>query len=292
MATTDRTAFDRTTEDTGNVVSLDHLNVTIADQPTAILFYIMGLGLTRDPYMTVGLDNMWLNAGRQQFHVPTRPDAPQVVRGRIGMVVPDLDGLRTRLEDVEPQLSSTWFGYEDHGDYLEVTCPWGNRFHCTGPVADFGASFGVPYVEFNVPTGTTKGIAGFYRTILGAKSAVHDVGGRPAAVIHAGPDQSMVFREDPDETRAYDGHHVAVYIGDFSGPHAALMARDLVWQETNEHQYRFSKIVDPESGELLYELEHEVRSLRHPMYQRVLVNRDPAVNMRNYSRSAEYLNIG
>ena len=56
--------YDRTTEDAGNVVSLDHLNLTIADQPSAIAFYIMGLGLTRDPYMTVGLDNMWLNAGR------------------------------------------------------------------------------------------------------------------------------------------------------------------------------------------------------------------------------------
>ena len=77
-------SYDRTTEDLGNLVAMDHLNLTVDDQPQATLFYIMGLGLTRDPYMSVGLENMWVNAGRQQFHLPTRSTTAQVVRGRIG----------------------------------------------------------------------------------------------------------------------------------------------------------------------------------------------------------------
>ena len=284
--------YDRTTEDTGNVIALDHVNVQIADQAQATLFYILGLGFTRDPYLTVGLENMWLNAGRQQFHVPTRPNAPQVVRGEIGIVVPDLDDLEQRLADVKPQLDGTQFAYTREKDRLNVTCPWGNRFVCTGPVDGFGATFGVPYVQFNVPPGSATGISSFYSNVFGARASVADRSGAPAAVVQAGPDQTMVFREDGSETRAYDGHHIAIYLGDFSGPHAALERRGLVTEESNEHQYRFQDIVDLETGEVLYTLEHEVRSMRHPMYGRELVNRDPSITMRNYTRRSEYLNVG
>ena len=59
-------------EDVGNIVSLEHINVQVPDQSLAILFYVVGLGFTRDPYLTVGLGNMWINVGEQQFHLPTR----------------------------------------------------------------------------------------------------------------------------------------------------------------------------------------------------------------------------
>ena len=39
--------------------------------------------------------------------------------------------------------------------------------------------------------------------------------------------------------------------------------------------------VDPDSGENLYELEHEVRSVTHPLYARPLVNRNPAQTNRD-----------
>lgn len=285
------TTYDRKTEDTGNVVSLDHVNVQIADQQLATLFYIVGLGLTRDPYMMVGLENMWLNAGRQQFHVPTRPTAPQVLRGSIDMVVPNLDELEERLNVVKPQLDGTQFAFTRSNGHMDVTCPWGNKFVVTGPVDEFGASFGVPHVQFNVPAGTAGRIASFYSTVLGAQASVSERDGSPAAFVQTGTEQTMVFREDADEGRSYDGHHIAIYITDFSGPHDRLDSRGLVTEESNAHQYRFRDIVDLETGEVLYTLEHEVRSLRHPMYGRELVNRDPLVNLPNYTRRAEYLRI-
>ena len=63
--------FDRSIENLGNIVGLEHVNVTVPDQITATLFYITGLGLTRDPYLVTGVVNMWVNAGRSQFHLPT-----------------------------------------------------------------------------------------------------------------------------------------------------------------------------------------------------------------------------
>ena len=36
-------------EDIGNIVSLEHVNVPIPDQSLATLFYVVGMGFTRDP---------------------------------------------------------------------------------------------------------------------------------------------------------------------------------------------------------------------------------------------------
>src|SRR3989449_9649332 len=87
--------FDRSSQDVGNILALEHVNVRIPDQGLATLFYIVGLGLTRDPYLMVGTDNMWANAGQQQFHLPTA--RPQVLRGCAGLGVPDLEALKTTL---------------------------------------------------------------------------------------------------------------------------------------------------------------------------------------------------
>jgi len=63
--------YNRAAEDIGNVVALEHVNVLIPDQQIATLFYVTGLGLTRDPYLMTSTDNMWINLGRSQFHLPT-----------------------------------------------------------------------------------------------------------------------------------------------------------------------------------------------------------------------------
>jgi len=102
-----------------------------------------------------------------------------------------------------------------------------------------------------------------------------DSDGRFARVA-VGIAQYLIFREIDRPLPPYDGHHVQVYIADFSGPYRKLMERGLVTEDDDQHQYRFKDIVDPESGKLLYSVEHEVRSMRHPLYMRPLVNRNPA----------------
>ena len=74
--------FDRQKEDVGNVQLLEHVNVTVPDQSLAALFYVTGLGFTRDPYIDFGNLNMWVNLGDQQFHLPT--SSAQVLRGKAG----------------------------------------------------------------------------------------------------------------------------------------------------------------------------------------------------------------
>ncbi len=72
--------YDRGAEDVGNIIALEHVNVTVPDQRLATLFYVAGMGFTRDPYLNVRDQNMWVNLGCQQFHLPTR--GPHVLRGR------------------------------------------------------------------------------------------------------------------------------------------------------------------------------------------------------------------
>ena len=102
--------------------------------------------------MMVGQDNMWANAGKQQFHLPTR--GMQVVRGEIGIEVPDIEALKSRLEAVKPLLVDTKFDCSVEGDEVLATCPWGNKFRCTEGVAvrQRAGPSASPMSSFNVPT--------------------------------------------------------------------------------------------------------------------------------------------
>jgi hypothetical protein len=283
--------IDPKTEDVGNVVLLEHVNVTIPDQSLATLFYIVGLGFTRDPYMNVGLTNMWINLGENQFHLPTRPTA-QVIPGVIGLAVPDLDAVAARLEAIGPQLADSLFGWSRRDTYtLDATCPWGNSFRVYGPGAPYVGEMrlGIPYVEFKVGAGAAGAIARFYKQVLGASARVESMHGHPTALVEVGRNQQLLFTETSDPIPPYDGHHIAIYVADFSGPCAFLQEHGLVSEDPAGHQLRFRKLVDPVSGEHVFTLEHEVRSLKHPMFHRPLVNRNPAQTQAGYVRGADAL---
>jgi len=269
--------FDRSAEDLGNIVGLEHVNLLVPDQGLATLFYVSGLGLTRDPYLMTSVDNMWINVGRSQFHLPT--GKAQKLRGRTALVIPDHELLVKRLENVTKALGDTKFAFTEHADRVEATCPWGNQYIVYDPSERFaGMKLGMPYVEFDVPAGTAKGIAGFYSEVLGTMTSVKD----GAAHVLVGYGQELVFRETDTPQAAYDGHHIQVYVANFSKPHRELVERKILTEESNQYQYRFNDIVDPASGKKLFEIEHEIRSITHPLYARPLVNRNPRQTNRNY----------
>ena len=272
--------FNRSEENVGNVLNMEHINLTVPDQQVAALFYVTGLGFTRDPYVDFGTRNMWINAGAQQFHLPK--STAQKWRGHIGVVVPDLDDLKRRLNSVSELLAGTQFEFSEKNDHIAVTCPWGNAIRAYAPEAFPGIYLGIAYAQMDVSPGVAEGIADFYREVFLAPAEVLENEEGRCVAVSTGLDQQLIYNETTEEISGYDGHHIAIYVSDFSSPHNFLVERDLVTEETDQHQYRFQAIVDPDSGETLAELEHEVRSLRHPMYMRNLVNRNPAQSFRNY----------
>lgn len=284
MSAADSKSLDRSAEDVGNIVLLEHVNLTQPDQRPTTLFYVVALGGTRDPYMMVGLDNMWINFGRNQLHMPSRDPQPQRLRGTMGFVVPDLAALKARLERVAPRLARTDFLWRSYGSYVEATCPWGNRVRCHSPAPEFGdTELALAYVEFDVPQGAAPGIARFYTEIMGAPASVID----GCAHVPVGRGQALRFKETSATLPKYDGHHIQIYIADFSGPYQKLLGRGLITLEAGAHEWRFRKIVDPEGGKELFEIEHEVRSLRHPLYARPLVNRNAAQTNTAYVRGQD-----
>jgi len=266
---------DVTALDVGNVLLMEHLNMTVPDQLEATLFYLVGLGLTRDPYNTVGVDNMHVNVGENQFHLPTRGE--QVVNGHIGLVMPDLDAVEKRLEAVKPRLAHTKVAWHREADHLAVTCPWGNQFRIYAPSDQYDhMRLGIPYIELRAKPGAAAGVARFYEQVMGSPSSVEtDVEGTFARV-KLGRNQELRFRETAGEADAYVPYHVAVYVANFSGPYTYLKDNGKLTEEIRNHQFRFQAIVDPETGETVHELEHEVRNLHHPQFRRVLVNREAA----------------
>ena len=269
---------DRHAESLGHVVELQHVNIRVPDQIAATNFYISGLGLTRDPYLMTGTDNMWANAGISQFHLPS--GAPQVLRGITALVVPDREGLLARLATQRKALAGTRFAFRETADAVETICPWGNRIRVHAPdAARFGTiTLGIPYVEFEVPPGSTPGITRFYQSFLQAPAEAT----RGIARVLVANRQHLVFRETDSPQPEYDGHHIQVTLADFGGAHARLAKAGLITEESNPWQYRFLDLTDPQTGAVLFRVEHEVRSMTHPLYARLLVNRNAAINNRNY----------
>jgi hypothetical protein len=279
--------YDRDSQVVGNIVHLEHFNVVVNDQRLATLFYVTGLGGTRDPYIFTGLENMWVNYGRTQVHLPSRgnPPKPEVVRGTVGFVVPSLDDLKKRLEfagsemkRVVPDLPNK-FSWREVDGAIEATCPWGNRVRCHAPSPEFGRTeLALAYVDFDVPPGTAEGIARYYNEVMKAPSTT----AKGRTRVSVGRDQALFFTETSKPQPEYDNHHIQIYIADFSSPYHWLKERGLINMETDAEEWRFQWITDPKDGRKLFQIEHEVRSMKHRLFARPLVNRNHAVTNLNF----------
>jgi hypothetical protein len=173
-------------------------------------------------------------------------------------------------------LQSTKFSFVRSDASIDITCPWGNRIRVHVPDrARFGRMrLGMPYVEIDTAPGTASGIARFYTELLGAPAySGVETTGAVFARVPMGLGESLVFRETGRALPPFDGHHVQITVADFSGVHLRLLERGLITEESNESQYRFQDITDLDTGAVLATLEHEVRSMRHPLYARALINR-------------------
>ena len=283
--------YDRDAQVVGNIVHLEHFNVIVGDQRFATLFYVVGLGGTRDPYIFAGLENMWVNFGRTQVHLPNRGGkAPEVLRGTAGFVVPSLEEAKKRLEHAGNEMKriapdvKTKFSWREKNGTIEATCPWGNRVRLHAPAPEFGRTeLALAYVDFDVPQGTAEGIARFYNEIMRAPARFD----KNRTTVSIGRDQRLFFTETAAPQPEYDNHHIQVYIADFASPYHWLKERGLINMETDAEEWRFQWITDPRDGRKLFQIEHEVRSMKHRLFARPLVNRNHGVTNLNFVPGAD-----
>jgi len=225
----------------------------------------------------------------------------QIWRGNIELLYADSAAVsaaasRVRALKEDATLASTKLTVTEHNDSGDVfvTCPYGNVFSlrvadesrkaALGPVSGQrpGSSecevVALGSVSLWVPPGTAKRGAHFYREVLGCGAA--ELGPGRWAVLGGpgGTSQQLVLEEKEGTTGEELGEHVAIYVEDFAMCFKRLLAAGLIWVnprfvhldnsttlEEAEHYscFRFKDIIDMESGEKLFGLEHEVRSIRH-----------------------------
>jgi len=281
--------------DIGGIITFEHVNLNVPHQYEAMTYYLEGLGLTRDPFTRVGTTTMWCNVGSQQIHLPT--GEPQVINGHIGLVVPSIDHLISRLSAVAPKLQETKFSFEkitcsgvynDHEECVAVTGPYGNKFRVYESRKEFfdKSGLGINYLEELCGVGTAKLIALFYQTYFDTPFVVCEDDGHVVVKVVVGCNQFFIFRETDEEILEYSGYHVAIYINKFCQIYEKFQAEDLLFkfnrfkdtyatleEALDWHQFRIHDIVDPSTKQVVHKLEHEVRSLYHPSFLRPLVNR-------------------
>ena len=154
---------------------------------------------------------------------------------------------------------------------------------------------GIRFVEYRCRPNTAQRIGLFYEEVFGCKVTYTAVKGpAQAATVLVGPSVHFVFHEvydqpltDEEEKRQAGsegtGLHVAIYIASFKKAYERLKQLDLIWTNPRfahldrcdtweeahaSRQFRFRKIVDLETREVLLELEHEVRAVRHFQYMK------------------------
>ena len=177
--------------------------------------------------------------------------------------------------------------------YVEFNCPPGS----TAKIAAFyervfGAItsvFPAPATDENASATSNSETNGDGTTEADASSTNGSIGA--VALIAFGDiskagraEQYLLFRESSIESiPPYDGHHIALYVGDthneFEEVFGQALDTGVVWVNTrfrddvmdlegarHHNQFRFKNLIDIETGELLMELEHEVRSVRHTAF--------------------------
>jgi len=291
--------FDFDSQEQGNIVVMEHVNLAEPDQLVAMVFYIDGLGLTRDPYTPFNTSVMWVNIGKQQIHVPTTENA-QVVSGHIGLLTPSIDLMVERLQNVQNHhlLAGTKFSWKIKDKFkkglvpdtyskkvIHVQCPWGNKFRIYEYNKSFGASeLGIIYVLQHCPTNSVAAIAEFYQKYF--EVPVYLVSAQKTAHVVVGPWQRLIFQENENyQMSDYRGYHVAIYISKFESTYKKFLADNLLFTKhrfmdkcdtlKNALQWNQFRILDLTNNkkEVVLHLEHEVRSLYHPSFGRPLVNR-------------------
>ena len=222
----------------------------------------------------VGTRNMWINAGRQQFHMPRGEAIP--FPGEVGVTVEDIKRVHRNMKRIARELKGTEFSMREVGKTLTCTSPWGHmlRVHQAGDLSGRMPQ-AISYVNFWVPVGTAKTIADFYEKMVYAPTEVAKRGKHAMAVVTVGANQHFHFIERPDYEPVDHPNHVAIYVTRYREMYRQFKAKKMLMRPDVEEQFRFEKMFNPRSGKVVFSFEHEVRSLYHPDYLKPLTNRVP-----------------
>jgi len=263
------------------MVHFDHVNFETPDHDMATIFFMNGLGLTRDPYRRADERNMGVNVGLQQFHLPRRGKKTPPFHGVIGVVHPDIPGVLERLKllDQMGKFANTPYSLDDRGDFVSLTTPFGYKLnlHSEGTLP-FLRPLGIVYAEIPVPVGSAGSIGRFYFKVVGAPVSFEKKSEGFTSAVTAGAHQEIRFVER--QLDDYDTHtmHISYHVTHYNNLRNQLREHGSLKGKGQREVFFFDKIYDPDTGENVFTINNEVRSVYHPDFMRVLINRWPIVD--------------
>lgn len=240
----------------------------------------------------------WANIGLQQLHIPF-DQPMQRVRGYIGLSYPEVSGLSQKLvlsgfpmkviEEgniietscpignkfrIHRQAEQTWYG---PAAVIDSKNP---ASECIALPGGPSLGTGMEYVELSVPVGIIDSISTFYEELFHVTPSINIIQDKNetsvllrSCTILIGFQQRLVYVETTEPIESYDGHHIALYINDFEEVYLRAQAQHLNWDNPRFPQYsyltlsdallhnefRVKDFRDSNTGEIVYELEHEIR---------------------------------
>jgi len=155
------------------------------------------------------------------------------------------------------------------------------------------AGLGIRYMEYSVPKGgrALRCIAETYEVVLGAKVRRFEDENKIEVVIGIKENEQFIRFVEKDVIGPYEGDHLAIYVNDFLamygraknvqiGGDKSDKTVNMVWnnpcfslkydtldQVKLLNEFRFKDFLDLKTGEVVYQLEHEIRSLAHRGFQ-------------------------
>jgi len=296
------------TQDVGNILHLEHINLNVPDVLVAHRFYIDLLGLTFDSSRNSNVGTTWINAGRTQFHLVAE-DRAQVIIGTIGIAIPSFDDIIQRCVKwtKRNKFAGTRFQYQvivndstgltpwrKHAvrskRKIQITGPWGNHFELFE--AQSLTMVGIVFVQFDV----SNEVLPFMEKVYTKHFQTPIVQSKEGLEVTVGGRQRLIF--SPPKCHQYDraihcsipldveeyGYHVAIYIANFSGTFTRMQKDNLIYvsdrfrdkadtiaKAKHHRQFRFKDFRNENRN--LFELEHEIRSVVHSNFMRPLINR-------------------
>eukprot|EP01127_Copromyxa_protea_P013463 TRINITY_DN3636_c0_g1_i1.p1 TRINITY_DN3636_c0_g1~~TRINITY_DN3636_c0_g1_i1.p1 ORF type:complete len:293 (+),score=51.48 TRINITY_DN3636_c0_g1_i1:27-905(+) len=283
-------------QDVSGVCFIEHVNLDVVDQPLAISFYCDGLGATLNPRRE-GSKTDWVNVGFQQFHLGPA-EVAQMVDGEVGLLLPSLEDLKSRLTALEGRMAGTKFSWKVvesttrytpvpyNGEVVVVTCPSGNLFVCYQASEKFGmlCQIGILYVLHFCPLGTVTHIQNYFEKYYHAVSLREKESDSENLRISAGPHQQLIFKET-EKCESYSDFHVCFYVNNFSDAYHRAATDGVLHNEhrftDKSHSYeealsyfqiRMLSFPD-DQGKEIFKFHQEVRSCYHPSYHKQWPNK-------------------
>eukprot|EP01128_Nolandella_sp_AFSM9_P002673 TRINITY_DN13053_c0_g1_i1.p1 TRINITY_DN13053_c0_g1~~TRINITY_DN13053_c0_g1_i1.p1 ORF type:complete len:274 (+),score=69.00 TRINITY_DN13053_c0_g1_i1:78-899(+) len=262
--TTTATPLPPPTNEVTNLLLLEHINLSSPSPEEMSSFYVKTCGFVENQQKNEAKTGrtIWIDIGRSsQIHLPFA-DKPQRIYGKILIAHP-----------------SPPFPYG-----TTQTDPCGN-------VVQFvrGQRVGIIGIEVEVDEAVLPAIVQYYRQYF--QATISDDG-----LLRIGSSQFIRFVPMKSPPLPYTGWHVALYITDFSGTYSRLAHSSSHSPDTLVfHQHRFSDkcktLEEAVAGhqfrardfpsenvggnnvgekEVVYQMEHEVRSIAHPAFGRLI----------------------